>query len=241
VFSLNNDETDGVIKPEHFIDRDSCNACGNCTVICPHSALEIKGALMSSRDVIDVVMKDVRYYEQSGGGLTLSGGEPLSQFEFSSELLRMAKENNLHTCIETSGFAPVEKILSVLPHLDLVLYDYKESDNVKHKKFTGVSNELILGNLYAIDKAGANIILRCPIIPGYNAGENHFEAIAETASKLKNIIEVNVMPYHPMGASKAKRIGRVSEISDTGFPTDEQVSEWIARIEKKTNVPVKKG
>jgi len=196
---------------------------------------------MSVQEIITIVMKDIRYYEQSGGGMTISGGEPLAQYDFTLELLKTAKENGLHTCIETSGFSPKEKILNCLPYIDLFLFDYKETDENKHKEVIGASNKSILENLTAIDKAGAKILLRCPIIPGQNDRDDHFRAIAETANKMTNITEINIMPYHPMGASKAKRIGRTVPDHDRKFPTDDQITGWLEKIKENTNKPVIKG
>ena len=228
-------------ETEHLINREACSACGKCVYACPQSAFELKGTAMSVQDVIDVVLKDERYYKQSGGGLTLSGGEPLAQFDFALALLAAAKENGLNTCLETSGHAPTERLLAIMPYVDLFLYDFKESDDDNHKKFTGVSHALIMENLFAIDKAGAKIVLRCPIIPTYNQRDEHFIAIADTANGLHNILEINIMPYHPMGASKANRVGREYPIPDIGFPTEEQIDGWIESVSQKTGVTVKKG
>jgi len=224
-------------------NRENCTACGKCVTACPNSAIEIKGSTMSAQDVMDVVVKDIKYYEHSGGGLTISGGEPLAQFEFTHELLRLAKESGIHTCVETSGHAPMDKMLALLPYVDLFLFDFKESDDDRHKEYVGVSRDLIAKNLMAIDKAGAKIILRCPIIPTCNARDEHFTAIAETANALKNIVEVNIMPYHPMGASKAARIGReyALKLKDLGFPSEEEIDEWVKEVGSGTNIAVKRG
>jgi pyruvate formate lyase activating enzyme len=230
-----------VSETEHIINRADCNACGKCVAACPQSEHEIKGAATPAQDVIGIALKDARYYKQSGGGLTLSGGEPLVQFDFTQELLRLAKENALHTCLETSGYAPADRLLQLLPYVDLFLYDFKESEDEAHKKAAGVSRRLIMDNLFAIDKAGAKIVLRCPVIPAYNERDAHFSAIAATANALRNIIEVNIMPYHPMGASKAARIGREYPVSDKGFPADAQIDGWIQAGSRETKVTVKKG
>jgi pyruvate formate lyase activating enzyme len=196
---------------------------------------------MSAQDVMDTVVKDIRYYAQSGGGMTLSGGEPLAQFDFMMALLRLAKEKGIHTCVETSGYADTGKLLSSVPYVDLFLYDFKISDEGEHEKFTGVPLKPIMDNLFAIDEAGAKSILRCPIIPAFNERDGHFTAISALANALSNIVEVNIMPYHPMGASKAKRIGREYPIEDTGFQPDEQIDGWIRKIGQNTKVAVKRG
>ena len=196
---------------------------------------------MTPQEVMAQVVKDVKFYNQSGGGLTISGGEPLAQFDFTLELLRLAKQSGIHTCLETSGQAATSRILALLPYVDLFLFDYKESQDAKHKEFTGVSREQIDKNLHAVNDAGGKIVLRCPIIPTLNDRPNHFLAIAETANKLANIIEVNIMPYHPMGASKAARVGRKYALADIGFTTDDMKLEWIKAIQADTNTLVKQG
>jgi pyruvate formate lyase activating enzyme len=226
---------------EHFINRAECCACDRCLTACPQSAMEIKGTGMAALDVINIALKDERYYKKSGGGLTLSGGEPLAQFDFSLEILRLAKEKSVNTCLETSGYAPEEKFLSILQYVDFLLYDFKESSEDEHKKATGVSHNLIMENLSAADKAGAKIILRCPVIPAFNERDDHFSAIAAAANAHKNIIEINLMPYHPMGISKAERIGCIPRLSDLNFPTEEQIEGWIQKVSRETDVKVKKG
>jgi len=196
---------------------------------------------MKAHDVMDVVLKDACYYEHSGGGLTISGGEPLAQLDFTLSLLRMAKESGIHTCLETSGYMDTDKLLSLVPYVDLFLYDFKASNDDAHKRFTSVSQQLIMDNLFAIDKAGAKIILRCPIIPTCNDNAEHFYAIAGTANTLNNILEINIMPYHPMGSSKATRIGQEYLMPDIGFPADEQVNDWVNAIRRDTNIAVKIG
>jgi pyruvate formate lyase activating enzyme len=230
-----------ISEKTHVIIRENCTVCGKCVSACLYSALEVKGSEMTALDVLAVVLKDKKFYVQSSGGLTLSGGEPLAQFNFTRELLRLAKENGIHTCLETSGYAPADRIQSILPYVDLFLYDFKESDNERHKDFTGASNDSIIDNLFAIDEAGAKIILRCPIIPSCNDRDDHFSSIAKTANALKNIMEINIMPYHPMGASKAQRIGRKKPVADMGFPSDGQIGGWIQSVSKKTDIPVNKG
>jgi len=223
----------------HIIQRENCTACGNC-LACPASALEIKGTEMAAEAVLAEVLKDVRYYQKSGGGMTISGGEPLAQAEFTAELLRLAKENNIHTCIETSGHASAQKITAVAPYVDLWLFDFKATDS-DYKKFTGVENNLIRQNLHEIDTSGGKIVLRCPIIPTCNDNTAHFTAIAQTANRLCNIQEINIMPYHPMGESKANRIGHDYPLKDITFPEEETVQSWIQAIQAQTGIPVRKG
>ena len=195
---------------------------------------------MTSKEVLNIVLKDKKYYT-ANGGLTVSGGEPLAQSAFTLDLLRIAKENRVHTCLETSGYAAPEKLLSVVPYVDLFLYDFKESDEENHKKYTGAEKRLIMDNLFAIGKTDAKIILRCPIVPTVNERDGHFTAIAETANQLKNIIEINIMPYHSMGASKAARIGKEYPLSVPDFTEDEKIDNWINKVKMKTSINVKRG
>ena len=225
----------------HLYDRSSCIECGECASACVFGAIEMAGKAMDAESVIEEVLRDKVFYDTSGGGLTLSGGEPMMQFDFSYELLALAKEKGLHTCMETCGFAPSEKYEKIAPLVDIFLFDYKVTDPELHKKYTGSDNELILKNLSMLDSLGANTVLRCPIIPTCCDTIEHFLGIASTANKLKNVIEINVEPYHPLGKGKSELLGRDYPLSDISFPSEETVSEWIRIISENTSVPVKKA
>lgn len=225
----------------HTYNRTSCTSCGKCSEVCVAEALETAGKLISAEDVIAEVLKDKAFYDNSGGGMTLSGGEPMAQVEFTPELLKTAKKNGLHTCMETCGYAREEDYKTVAPFVDIFLFDYKETDPVKHKEFTKVSNELILNNLKMLDNLGKKIVLRCPIIPTLNDRDDHFKGIADIANSLKNIIEINIEPYHPLGKGKAQRLDKDYPLDDLTFPEEEKVKEWIDCIAQKTTVPVKKA
>ena len=230
-----------VAVDRHEIDRSFCETCGRCVAACPSSALEIKGRKMEPLDILKEIEKDSEYYEASGGGMTLSGGEPMIQFEFSRKIASLAKQRGIHVCLETSGYAPTARFTSIQEQIDLFLFDYKESDPVKHQQWTGVKNDIILENLFTLDKQGAQIILRCPLIPGLNDREDHLRGIAQLANRLKNLIEVNVMPYHPMGMSKSVRIGKRYPLPDIDFVDEAKANEWIGFIQSQTKVPVQKG
>ncbi len=225
----------------HIFGRTNCRICGKCAEACPTEALEVAGYEKSASEVIAEVLKDKVFYENSGGGMTLSGGEPMYQFEFTYQLLAAAKENGLHICMETCGFAKEENLKKVAELVDIFLFDYKETDPEKHKEFTGVSNELILSNLKMLDEMGAKTILRCPIIPSLNDREDHFDGIAAVANSLENIIEINIEPYHPLGKGKAEMLDKEYLLGDLGFPEEETVAKWIEYISSKTKVPVKKA
>jgi pyruvate formate lyase activating enzyme len=225
----------------HVFNREKCISCGKCTDTCFADALEIAGKEWTADEVIKEVMKDEAFYKNSGGGMTLSGGEPMLSFDFTMELLKKGKEKGLHICMETCGFADSEKYKAVAPYVDIFLWDYKITNSEEHKKYTGVPNDLILKNLFMLDEMGAKTILRCPIIPTVNDTEEHFSGIADTANKLKNIIEVNVEPYHPLGKGKSEQLGKEYALTDLTFPEKEKVEGWIAEIASKTNITVKKA
>ena len=225
----------------HAFDRSRCIACGKCAEACYAGALELSGYTATVEEVLAEVMKDECFYRNSGGGLTVSGGEPLAQFEFTYALLKAAKEKGLHTCIETSGFTSTARIEKIVPLVDLFLFDYKVTDCALHKQYTGVPNDGILGNLRRIDALGAKTCLRCPIIPTVNDTEAHFAGIAEIANSLSNLEEIHIEPYHPLGSGKSEMLGRDYPLAALSFPEDETVSGWIAQIAAKTDVPVRKA
>lgn len=200
---------------------------------------EICGFDMTAEAVMAEVLKDKVFYENSGGGLTLSGGEPLLQPEFAYGLLKLAKQNGLHTCVETCGFGKTEDILKIAEVTDLFLYDWKLTDDSLHKAYTGVSNRLILENLQAIDEAGVKTVLRCPMIPGVNDTAAHLLGIAQRANELVNMQAVELEPYHDLGVSKYARLGRACSLQNCPQPSDRQVEEWIDLIRTHTALPVR--
>ncbi len=224
---------------EHSISREKCISCGKCVIVCPANALEIAGKNKTCDEVIAEVLRDKAFYEDSGGGLTLSGGEPFMQYEFMLEILKKAKESLLHTCIETCGYTDREKILEAAKYTDIFLFDWKITDSVLHNKYTGVGNEKILDNLKALDKNGSKIILRCPIIPAVNDTEEHFKGIAQLANSLQNVIGIEISPYHELGLSKLSRMGREAE-NQFAVPKKEDTQSYIEAVKKYTYKSVKK-
>jgi len=193
-------------------DRTRCTSCGKCAEQCYAGARELIGRLFSVEEVLAEVRKDRIFYENSGGGVTVSGGEPLFQSDFTAALLRAAKKEGFHTCLDTCGYAPWEKIEALLSDVDLLLYDLKETDPARHLEYTGVPLAPIVDHLKRLDAAGKESILRCPLVPGLNDRPGHADGIAEIANRLKHLREINLMPYHPLGESKLARLGR-----DEGF------------------------
>ncbi len=189
------------------VDYPACELDTNCIKNCPKGALKIYGEEKSTDEVIKIVEKDMPYYDNSGGGVTLSGGDPVFQPDFSLEILKKAKEKGIHTVIETSGHAPTEIFKKLPPFTDLFLYDYKISDEALHVKYTSKSNKLIKKNLEYLREVKQPVHLRCIIVPGINDDYKHFQAIADLSRDHENIRQVEIMPYHDFGRSKYKEIG----------------------------------
>ena len=212
----------------HVYDREHCITCGHCTEVCDTRTVEIVGRPMSVKEVMKEVVQDKAFYVTSGGGLTLSGGEPMAQIDFAVALLSATKEQGIHRCLETAGFASVERFNRVLPLVDLFLYDFKETDPVRHAEFAGQSNQLILQNLRFLHDAGARIQLQCPIVPGFNDREDHFAGIAALSRSLPNLTGVLLLPYHPLGKSKLERFGLKPAVHVSDQPLRlNQLEGWI--------------
>lgn len=219
------------VNGKHIVNFDACELCGKCVDVCPSGALQIVGKEYSADEIISLVIKDKKYFENSNGGLTISGGEPLAQFKFTKSLLMKAKKEELHTAIETCGFAKEQQYLDILPYVDLFLYDFKASENQKHINCTGASNKLILSNLELLAKNGANVILRCPLIPGINDSEEHLIFIAGLKNKYKNISKVEIMAFHNIGRDKSKNIGVEYKFNNKPNADDETKNNWLTKLQ----------
>lgn len=231
-------------RPNHRFDREKCIQCGACSESCPSGAIELLGRQASVEDVMSEVIRDKTFYRTSGGGMTVSGGEPLMQGEFLLALLKSAKEHGVHTCIETCGFALAETLESVVPYTDLFLYDIKETDPKRHKELTGAPLDVIVSNLKLIDGLGAKTVLRCPLVPEKNLRDEHLDGIARLASELKNVAEINVMAYHTLGSSKYEALSLIDEMKGIPAMTDEQKRQCIEKISTRLaelgkSIPVK--
>lgn len=210
----------------HNIDRTKCSACSKCVNSCIFNSLEIKGNEMSVSDVLDIVKKDIHFYQTSGGGLTVSGGEPCLQSNFLISLLKQTQASGIHTCIETSGFCNSEKFKEICKYLDCILFDYKCTNPLKHKELTGVDNKVILGNLDYVYNLGIPVYLRCPMIPKVNDDSEHLQGIANMDKKYPNLVSIELMAYHNLGISKSIRLDETPQLNLPNATNDDK-QRWL--------------
>jgi len=219
-------------KPE--FDRNKCVNCMKCVEACPHGALSATSYRRTLDEVYEEVLTDQLFYETSGGGMTISGGEPLLQLETTLELFKRAKADGIHTTLDTCGLVKWEAIEKVLPYVDLVLFDAKVLDPVKHRKWTGVTNELILSNLRKIAASDTPIRLRCVVVHNVNYWDlEHPRSIIKLAESLGNaVVGIDIMPFHNFAEKKYQKLGR--DYAFKGFPdmTKEDVEEYRQIIEQ---------
>ena len=198
-----------VTDDSHKIDRTLCQACGLCAENCPAGALKLLGRKVKVDDLFEEIVSDRIFWERSGGGVTLSGGEPLMQPEFCKDLLKICHTNYISTAIETCLHVPSENLDAVLPFVDLLICDVKISDDAKHKSLIGVGNRRIKENLkYLVKNKQKGCLIRMPLIPGLNAANEDLQEIAGFLKSLDNNIHLEIMPYHRLGEPKYKRLGR---------------------------------
>jgi len=207
VCEVNAVNTDLNCKEEEKINRILCTVCGKCAMSCPNQALRVIGEQTNVEEVMRVVLKDKSFFRRSGGGVTLSGGEPLSQPRFAQEILKQCHKNNIHTAIETCGAVSRKVYEDVISIVDLFLFDLKILDLEDHKRLTGAINTEILENLQWLIDNFASVILRLPLIPGINTSKTNLIEIVRLV-KLFNIEEIHLMPFHQMGRDKYRHLGK---------------------------------
>ncbi len=195
-------------------DLAVCTSCGECVPSCQSEARQLVGCEMTVREVLTDIRQDTLFYDQSDGGVTFSGGEPLSQHRFLTALLKSCREEELHIVLDTCGFASWEIFDAIRPYVDVFLYDLKLIDDEKHKKYTGVSNQLILSNLQALVMHDQQVIVRIPLIPGITDTEHNLRAIAEYLATLPNAVEINLLPYHDSARGKYARLGQLYKLPE---------------------------
>jgi pyruvate formate lyase activating enzyme len=205
-------------------DREVCERCGACTVVCAADAREMVGREMTVEQVMDEVLRDLIFYDESGGGVTFSGGEPLLRGNFLFDLLRACKAHELHTVVDTCGFADFETLDRVRPYVDLFLYDLKAMDVRRHQEVTGVSNELILDNLRRLAEYSHPVVLRVPIIPHLNDDEENLRQIGALVSRYPNITQVDILAYHKLGIDKYERLNSPNPMPETDPPSADEMA-----------------
>lgn len=218
-----------MVNGEHRIDWSKCVRCGKCAAECYPKALTTTGRIADAQEVVDEVLRDAMFYETSGGGITLSGGEPMLQPDFAREILKLCKGHGIHTALETCGVYPYSRLDGIKEFVDLFLFDYKATGAELHKQCTGADNRLVLENLEKLYADGCNVLIRCPIIPGKNDSEEHFKAIAELTIKYPRFQGAELLPYHRLGVSKISRFGLGGLLPHEEFETPDKaaVQRWI--------------
>jgi pyruvate formate lyase activating enzyme len=213
-----------LVEGRHVVDRGRCLSCGTCAEGCYSGALEMAGHRATVDEVMEEVLRDRIFYDNSGGGVTVSGGEPLAQPEFTRTLLKEARDEGVHTALDTSGYAPWRVLEEVLKFTDLVLYDLKQMNSGVHRALTGVPNELIVENLRRLDGLGIPIWIRIPLIPGRNDGDANFHAMGELLSGLANVERVEILGYHRLAESKYERAGMEYTLRGLEPPTEDEIA-----------------
>ena len=228
-------KANSMIRCIHQFDRGRCNACGKCVRICPGGAFTLYGNMMTSEEVFQEIASDREFYENSGGGMTISGGECLVQHRFCRELLYMCRQQGINTAIDTCGYVSREAIDAVCPYTDIFLYDIKAYDEDVHIRCTGKSNKRILQNLKYIATRNIPVEVRIPLVPGYN--DEQIKKIAIFLKDIKNITAVKLLPYHRIAGSKYEAVGMINTMPEV-MPTIKQMEEK-ARILKEAGLQVK--
>jgi pyruvate formate lyase activating enzyme len=222
------------------IDRAKCDLCRKCEDVCVYEAIEVVGREVTVQEVMEEIEKDKIFFDESGGGITFSGGEPLMQLDFLEALLKETGKKNIHVTLDTSGYVPFEDLERISDKVDLFLYDLKVIDDEKHEKYTGVSNRLILDNLRKLAEAEKSIAVRIPLVSGINDDDRSIHMFAGFLQSLKNIKHINVLPYHKGGSEKYKRL-RKEKLPKTFQPPSHGRIEEIKKILADSGFSVKTG
>lgn len=219
------------------VKRDICNDCGICEKSCYSEALYLCGKDYTVDELMKRLLQDRKFYEKSGGGVTISGGEALCQIDFVEEVLKRLKEEGIHTALDTTGYAPWETVERTLPYTDLYLYDLKHMDSKKHKDVIGVPNELILSNARKLAEHGKKLQIRIPVIPLFNHDEENIRKTAEFCQTLgESVAMIQLLPYHNLGVMKYLRISD-KPVAQATPPSDEYM-EKLKKIMEEYGLPV---
>ncbi|MBZ9686119.1 glycyl-radical enzyme activating protein [Clostridium estertheticum] len=224
-------------KAIEFVDRypltyeSKCTLCGKCSDFCLSNARELVGKAITVKDLMSEIIKDEVFYEESNGGVTFSGGEPLMHADYLYNVLKICNDKGIHTTVDTSGYAAWEQFEKIVDKVDLFLFDIKHMNNEKHLKYTGVGNIVILENLKKLSQKGSNIYIRLPLIAGINDSYENIDDTVNFLSKL-NIIHVNLLPYHKMGMDKYRRLNMEYKLSGMEKPRDEVIDKIAEKFRK---------
>jgi len=226
--------------PEHALSLESegistsglpCKNCFTCTEICPAEAREKVGRELTALELLSEIKKDIPFYDTSGGGVTFSGGEPLMQAEFLVKILKLCGNEQIHRAVDTTGHASYETLMSVAEHTDLFLFDLKMMDSDKHKRYTGVSNRLIIDNLRHLARKGVDLIIRLPLIPGVNDDPENLDRTGAFLNGLSEVVKVDILPYHNLQNSKYFRFNMQHRTGNITQPSAEMLVIAKKRLE----------
>lgn len=220
--------------------RDQCQVCGACCKVCHAGVRELVEKTMSVSEVMAEIEKDLVFYDESGGGVTFSGGEAVMQPVFLLEMLKECRKKEIHTAVETCGYVNLEFLQTISDYVDLFMYDLKLMDSQKHQRVTGVPNERILENLSWLAEHHPKVIVRVPVIPGINDEEENLHQIGDFVASLKQVLELHLLPYHKAGVDKYQRLGLTYLLPDIQAPDHERM-EQIAGILEQYGLKVKIG
>jgi len=226
--------------PSGLLSRATCTMCGNCIDVCPAGARELVGKRVAAQEVLEKIEQDMVFYDESRGGVTFSGGEPLMQADFLREVLDLCKQKEIHTCLDTTGYVDTKTLLEISKKIDLFLYDLKLMDDEKHKKYTGVSNSIIIENLMELSKVHDNINIRFPLIPGINDDKENILAMGEFINSLRGIKRLNILPYHRIGNDKYNRLQKECMLSTIHTPSAELIDTVMEPL-KEFGLQIKIG
>jgi pyruvate formate lyase activating enzyme len=206
------------------IDRERCSGCGVCSSVCSYKAIVLYGEQMNADEVFDAVNRDKMFYQTSGGGVTVSGGEALMQPQFVCDLFEKCRRAGIHTCVETSGYIAESALRQVLPYTDLVLYDLKHLNSEKHRQYTGKPNDLILSNAKIVAASGVETLFRMPLIPKINDDMQNIKMTAEFLHELgNNTLRIELMPYHRLGKGKYESLDKEFHLSEILSPEPNEI------------------
>jgi pyruvate formate lyase activating enzyme len=213
-------------------DPARCRLCGTCLPFCAAKAREIAGRRVTPDEIMDEIRKDIIFYDDSNGGVTLSGGEPLMQADFAYDIMKRCNELEIHTALDTCCFGSREALEKLTEVTDLFLCDIKHMDSALHRQYTGIDNDLILDNLKYLSDAGCSMVIRVPVVPGFNDSAEQIDSIVRFAGTL-NVSQIDLLPYHSGGAAKAKRIQGSPDIMEQPRPAGEFMQALRERAANK--------